>query len=319
MKVMWYMAFSTYLLTNSTLSTATVSQIVSRVQHFAKWMDKNLKPSEYLKGNKDRVKKYGYPSAADDAAIEQYFSDIYDDHPADYRQHIKTALRHYYAYLVTKDAIKDTPDLDVTIRKNDSERGKDVDVVTDQQVDALKEYFDTDLRNGLILQCLAELGLRKGELLMLRYSDFKHSENQVTFRSTKTEGKKYGGARMMPLSNSLSRAITKYHISTAPRRLDDGDTSDLIFSITGSTVWRIIKTAGKKLGMPWLRPHYLRHYCITKFSQIVGSDQATPVFNWKELSVMFGVSPEVIAQKYDHPDPKSIVSKALKSLYSNSE
>ncbi len=306
----WDNTFKARLTCESTLSAATIDQHVSRVRNFAAWMKANVTTSEYLTGNLERIKVYGLPSAANSDIIRKYFENIAGKYPSDYRQHIKAALKHYYTSIIAGGGLKEMPSLDVPIRRNGTDRGKEMNVLSDDDVATLRTHFK-GVRDILIFQCLTELGIRKGELLMLRFEDFKPN-NQVSFRSTKTEGKsKYGGPRIMPLSDRLYELVKEYKKAA---NLPEGP----VFHITGHTVWRIVKDAGLALDMPWLKPHAFRHYCITKFSQLVGSDGVSPIFNWKELSVMFGVSPEIIAQRYDHPDPKNIVSKALKSgVYSD--
>lgn len=306
----WDQKFIDHLSKHGTLSESTINQHASRLRSFASWMRENAIPV----GNIERIRIYGLPAASDSKIVRAYFDDIADKHPADFRQHIKTALRHYYSFLIIEGTIKAAPDLEIPVRKNGRDKGKQVDVLTAKDVATLRVYFKDEHCSGIIFEILVQLGCRKSELLMLRYSDFHFDANQVIIRSIKTEGKsKYGGARTMPLSPSLAEQVKDYYESGIEHIANDP-----LIQVSGHNVWEIIKNAGHALGMPWLTPHKFRHYCITKFSQLVGSDGITPVFNWKELSTMFGVSPEVIAQRYDHPSPENIVSKALKSgVYSD--
>jgi len=316
----WIDKFKEHLVTNTTLSEATIDQHASRLRSFAAWLLANVGKGEFIRGNVERSKKYGLPAIVDSALVRRYFIALSKKHSADYRQHIKSALRYYYAWLSKIDAIKEVPNLDIPIRKNGHDRGKDQNVLNEKDMAALRRYFDPgvdatdrEIRNNLIFQILINLGIRKGELLMLRYSDFDIDIGQVSIRSTKTEGKsKYGGARIMPLSPSLNRLVTEFK--------NGASDSDTIIKIGGYTVWQMVKEAGVALGINWLKPHAFRHYCVTKFGHLVGADGVTPVFNWKEMSMMFGMSPEVIAARYDHPSPENIVSKALKSgVYSDEQ
>lgn len=321
----WDSKFIDHLSKHSTLSEATINQHASRLRSFAAWMREN---ATIPAGNIERVRKYGLPAGADSAIVRAYFDDISNKHPADFRQHIKTALRHYYDYLVAVDGIKEVPDLEIPVRKNGKDKGKQVDVLTSKHVAALREHFkdpsnseEYELstvglwarRDNLIFELMVQLGVRKGEISMLRFSDFHPEINQVTIRSTKTEGKsKYGGTRTMPLSPDLADKVKRWQLTTG---LSD---NGLLIGLSGHALWHIIKKAGIAVGLPWLKPHAFRHYCITKYCQLVGGDGYTPVFSDKEISMIFGVSPEVIAQRYDHPNPENIVSKALKSgVYSH--
>jgi len=307
----WDRKFKAYLLENSTLSDATIDQNVSRVRNFTRWLRGNIAPPP---GNIDRIRKYGEPAAAGNETIRDYFKHLQESHhPADYRQHIKTALRYYYKFLVNSGSIKEMPDLAIPIRKNGGDHGKEKRLLTNQQIEILREGFYYSLRDAAMFQCLVDLGVRAHEIVMLRARDFDHKLNQVTIRSTKTEGKKYGGQRIMPLSPKLADLVAR-HVS-----FNLGTGVDILFHITEGQVWRIVKKVGKANGMPWLHPHLFRHYCITKFCQTTGADNITSVFRPKEISMMFGVSPEVISDRYDHPVIENIVDKALKAVYSSDD
>ncbi|HEC61810.1 MAG TPA: hypothetical protein ENI27_06095 [bacterium] len=306
----WDRRFKAFLLEHSTLSDATIVQNVSRVRGFDRWLKGN---ADILHGNITRIKSYGRPAAAEDNLIRGYFKYLQESHhPADYRQHIKTALRYYYKFLIASGTIKQIPDLTIPIRKNGGDTGKEKRLLTDQQIETLREDgFYSSLRDTAMFMCLVDLGIRIHELVMLRARDFDYDLNQVTIRSTKTEGKKYGGQRVMPLSPRLADLVMRHVAGNL------GYKPDILFHITEGQVWRIIKKAGKANGMPWLHPHLFRHYCITRFCQTTGDDNITPVFRPKEVSMMFGVSPSVISKIYDHPDTENIVSKALNSVYSS--
>ncbi len=304
----WPRKFKAYMLEHSTLSDATIEQHVSRVSMFARW----LAPQRDNLGQVNRVKTYGYPAAASADHTRGYFQHLEKTHyVAGYRQHIKTALRYYYDFLLYEHAIKHAPDLAIPIRRNGRDINKTEYVLTDDQIQVLQEYFKPFPRNNVIFICLVDLGVRLHELLLMKAGDFDYGGNQVTIHSTKTEiTSKYGGQRTMPLSPRLAKGMATY---CAAQFLGD---KDRLFHISDSQVWRIIKKAGAATGMPWLHPHLFRHYCITRFAQATGADNVSPIFRPKEASLMFGVSPEVIAERYDHPSTENIVSKALKSVYS---
>ena len=311
----WDRKFKAYLLEHSTLSDATIDQNLSRVRGFDRWLSGNIAAPP---GNVARIKSYGRPAAAVNEQIRDYFKYLQaSHHPAGYRQHIKTALRYYYGFLLVCGTIKQLPDLAIPIRKNGGDHGREKRLLTDQQIELLREHFKNNLRNATMFLCLVDLGVRVHELIKLKSDDFAHALNQVTIHSTKTEGKsKYGGQRIMPLSPRLAK-IVAHHISFNLKLAGTSTTEcTYLFPITESQVWRIIKKAGEDNGMPWLHPHLFRHYCITKFCQTTGEDNISPVFRPKEGSMMFGVSPEVISERYDHPIIENIVSKALKAVYS---
>lgn len=303
----WDTTYAEHLRENTSLTEGTIRQHISRLRTCNQWVRENATNGQIPEGNEDQINKYGHVAVIALAGLmRQYFKHLEDNHPADYRQHIKAALRRYYSFLIIEGAIKEMPDLDIPIRKNGMDRNKTEHILTSQNIEDIQAHF-SDVQIRVMLECLIQLGVRMHELLLLRPRDFNSVLNQVTIRSTKTEGTKYGGQRIMPLPPNLYTAITIY-IKAA--KISEGS---LLFKIKSHRVWKIMKEAGISLGMSWLHPHLFRHYCITRFSQLTGSDGVTPVFNQKELSMMFGVSPEIIASRYSHPSTENIVSKALNS------
>lgn len=309
----WHEKYKLHLQQHTTLSYGTIEQHISRLRRFAAWLKDSVRLADVPAQSITKIRLYGRPAAVSDAQVRDYFEDVSEDHPADFRQHIKTALRTYYGHLLEEGAIKRMPDLDIPIRKNGKDRAREPMIVTDQHVASVRKHFKPNgsvrsLRDQAMIECLIELGIRVHELLLLRPEDFDIKTHQVSVRSTKTEGKsKYGGNRIMPLPASLNRTVRKYLRKDKPAK------GEAVFRVGSHNVWRIVKKAGAAIHLPWLSTHKFRHHCITRFSQVTGSDGITPVFSTKELSTLFGVSPEIIAKRYDHPSAENIVSKALKS------
>jgi len=299
--VTWENRFSEFLIAQSTLSEETIRQNVSRLRMFNRWAISNI---DIPKGNADRIKKYGCLAAASGANIRAYFDALLNSgHPSGYRQHVKTALRKYYDYLVEIKAIKNAPSFNIPIRKSVSDKAKSKKILTEDDVKLFRE--NSSGRDRFLLECMICLGARAHEIAMLRASDFDLPNNIVTLRSTKTEGKSiYGGERMVPLTPRLLEAFNDYA---------DVSSSDPLFKVATHRMWGIIKEIAKSIDLGWVHPHAFRHYCITKFYEQTGEDGITPIFREKELSMMFGVSPEVIAKTYCHPSIKGTVGKAILS------
>ncbi len=304
----WEAKYQAYLIKHTMLLEVTIRQHLSRVRVFARWLRYHTSVTDSPR-QMGRIKSYGTAAAAGDEQIRDYFKHLNDSHRVSgYRQQIKTALRYYYEFLVSEGTIKSAPDLVIPIRKNGGDTDKEERVLTDEHILKFRDHFQ-GTRDRVMMICLMDLGVRLHELVKIMFGDFDMDLGQVTIHSTKTEGKsKYGGRRIMPLSPALRGAVSVYQ---------DLEPGQYLFPITTGQAWRIVKKVGVDAGMPWLHPHLFRHYCITKFAQATGDDGVSPVFRSKELSMMFGVSPKVITERYYHPSTESIVSKANKSVYSD--
>ncbi len=299
--MIWESRFSEFLIANSTLSEQTVLQIVSRLRPFSGW----LKGHNFPSGNTDRIKKYGRIAAASESQIREYFNVLTSDgRVAGYRQHVKTAVKKYFDYLVDVGAIKAKPSLEFPIRKSAADTGKEKPRLSEEDVQLFRDAAIG--RDRFLLECMVCLGARVHEIELLRASDFDIKNNIVRLRSTKTEGKSmYGGARSVPITPMLMEAFVEF--------ATDPDNNERLFKITKNRMGGIVKAIAVSLGLDWVSPHDFRHYCITKFSSQTGGDGYTPIFREGELSKMFGVSPKVIAETYYHPNIKDTVDKAMAS------
>jgi integrase len=256
-------------------------------------------------GNTDRIKKYGRIAAASESQIREYFNVLASDgRVAGHRQHVKTAVKKYFDYLMDINAIKAKPSLEFPIRKSAADTGKEKPRLSEEDVELFRQASTG--RDRFLLECMICLGARVHEIKLLRASDFDITNNIVSLRSTKTEGKSmYGGARSVPITPMLMESFEEF--------VAEPTSDERLFSITKNRMGGIVKAIAVSLGLDWVSPHDFRHYCITKFSSQTGSDGYTPIFREGEVSKMFGVSPEVIAKTYYHPDIKDTVGKAMAS------
>lgn len=128
-------------------------------------------------------------------------------------------------------------------------------------------------KNGLAVILMLELGLRRGELLALRWSDFDFKNRTVSIsRAVFLNGdvpaigetKTANSRRVLPLSKELSKYLSSLNIE------DNG----LIFKnklgkVKSPHNWRtreyipFMKELSKEINVPALNPHELRHTCGT--------------------------------------------------------
>jgi integrase len=124
-------------------------------------------------------------------------------------------------------------------------------------------------------------GLRRGELLALRWSDVDLESGRLFVRRAlqRTEGrlqfvqpKTYCSAGAVPLSALTLKALERQRVAQAKERLAAGElwqAHDLVFASTIGTpleprnVNRVFYDRGADAGLPWLRLHDLRHAFAT--------------------------------------------------------
>jgi len=117
-----------------------------------------------------------------------------------------------------------------------------------------------------------ETGARSGELLQLEWADLDFERRFVTFANDPTRGRQTKGrrSRTLPLSEDALKALREH--AAAFRLLSPR--SAFVFkhlsAQTGETgsrlesVYLSFKRAGKRIGLPTLRPHDLRHAFVTR-------------------------------------------------------
>lgn len=109
-------------------------------------------------------------------------------------------------------------------------------------------------RNRTLLRLLYYGGLRRAELAALRWRDLQ------------PRGKDGGQATVFGKGGKTRAALLPSHLWRELVAMRDGAADDApIFAgrngrpLTSSQVWRIVKAAGRRAGVPALSPHWMRH------------------------------------------------------------
>jgi integrase len=113
------------------------------------------------------------------------------------------------------------------------------------------------------------LGLRRGEILTLRWSDIDLNNRSLTVRQSKTEA----GARTLPLPERLMTALQKHWLNLQEARRSLGTEwkeyglvfpSEVGTPVSPRNLVRQFKSTLKRAGLPQtIRFHDLRHSCAT--------------------------------------------------------
>jgi integrase len=139
--------------------------------------------------------------------------------------------------------------------------------LTEDELHALLAAVPDESR--LLVTLLAQAGLRISEALPLRWGDIDFGRSRLLVRRSLSRGrigapKSRFGRRDVPLTQGMTSALW-----AARKAAIDGRDEALIFPAADGGfldrwhVYRVVKAAAKKTGVPWAGLHTLRHTCAT--------------------------------------------------------
>ncbi len=136
-----------------------------------------------------------------------------------------------------------------------------IHIPTEPEVKKMVEYFTgTDMELPFMLASFC--GMRKSEILGLRWENIDHTTNRIHIVEAKVRGKD-GLVSKSPKSTSGERSIRifPFVLDTIERT---PHTSEYVAGeLTDSAIYNRFSRALKKLGMPHYRFHDMRHYCVS--------------------------------------------------------
>jgi integrase len=175
------------------------------------------------------------------------------------------------------------------VRKPTQPNGRERVLNSAERERLLVELQPTGRRNVWMLSVVVlalETGMRRSELLALRWGDINLDRRTATLHMTKN-----GESRTVPLSTSAIQAI-----ASLPRSI-----SGSVFPITAYALAANFNKAVKRAGLQDLHFHDLRHTAITLM--------ATKLPNLIELAAVSGHKSLKMLQRYYHPDVEDLAQK----------
>jgi len=168
--------------------------------------------------------------------------------------------------------------------------------------------IDVQIRNQLIILLLYHLGLRAGELLALRISDFDFQKNTLLVarrHDNASDSRTYQPVvktfdRRIPLSNQLIKLVSDYVLGLRCK-IKTAKQHDYLFvvhqigtflgqplSLKGlAKIFQEIKNCSPNL-LEHLTPHVLRHTANDRFSELMDKRGASPAEEDKMRSYIMG-------------------------------
>ena len=175
------------------------------------------------------------------------------------------------------------------VRKPTQPKGRERVLTSAERERLLAELQPTGRRNVwmLSLALLAlETGMRRSELLALRWGDINLDRRTATLHMTKN-----GDSRVVPLSTSAAQTL-----AAMPRSI-----CGAVFPITACALAANFDKAVARAQLPDLHFHDLRHTAITLM--------ATKLPNLIELAAVSGHKSLKMLQRYYHPDVGDLARK----------
>lgn len=241
--------------------------------------------------------------------VTDYIADLRDREyaPSSVERHV-AALRGFHKFLVREGTTEANPASSVPLPKKPARLPS---AITIEQVGALldQEFPDSPagLRDHAILEVLYGCGLRVSELCGLDFENLLMDDDMLRVHG---KGDK---DRLVPLLGSAREALDGYLDLGRPglhlKSSSSGQDPDAIFlnsrggRLTRRSVCNLVERYGRKVGLPGLHPHTLRHSFATHLLE-GGADL-------RVLQQMLGHSDISTTQIYTHVDREHIREEYL--------
>lgn len=176
---------------------------------------------------------------------------------------------------------------------------KTVETLTEDEVNKLLLFLHDDLgfcpqgekraRNYLLAVVMVDAGLRIGEVVQLRVSDFLYCGQVVNSLRVDAKISKSNLSREIPVSRRLKEAIQEadkilwkrnYHGEEKPAFVNNKQCSPL----TVRHVRRIVTIAGRRAVSRKIHPHILRHTFATNLMRVANISVVQALLGHRQLS-----------------------------------
>jgi len=164
-------------------------------------------------------------------------------------------------------------------------------------LDAMSRAWAANPRDAMIIETLAETGMRNSECRLLQISDAWNGHDVVLAIKLRPETAKGGKPRTIPLTSSFRMKLRKWILDNR-HTLNGGMECLPLFPsqqsegfLTRRGICRIIRKYFGAAGSP-ATPHYLRHTCATELLRVT---------NARVVQLMLGHARLETVQIYTHP------------------
>ncbi len=188
-------------------------------------------------------------------------------------------LGPFFKWLVEQDEIDENPMRHIKMKRPPDPQ---TPVLNVEQLERLfaacKGKTFRDARDRAMMRLLLDTGMRRQELLSLRYGDLDWELEQLTIRP------KGGGVRVVPLGDTALRDLERY---LRNYRYGRGD-SDAMWTtekgtpLASRTMVDVLRHRGERAGIYGLHPHVFRHTFASMWLEAGGSEiDLMRITGWK--------------------------------------
>ncbi len=157
--------------------------------------------------------------------------------------------------------------------------------LTSEQLLAVLDNVSESARPAVVLAGVE--GLRRGEIMQLKYGDFNFEKRQV--RITKSRAKTYGKfaadeQKKTKTEEDRTLPLTPIAVRYLQPVIEGKDPEALLYPTFRTDLPERIKAACKKVGVPPMNLHGLRHLCISLVMEESGPAAAQALAGHKQIS-----------------------------------
>ena len=214
-------------------------------------------------------------------------------------QNINKFMRGFCNWMVRNNYSEDFLTAVEIPKKPDNKRHDDIVVWNDAEVDAILHYLDAPTRLSqrhrmvFLVKTLLYTGMRLGEVLGLKYTDF---DEMVTVSRQYTLGEikppKYNSVREIPIHPNLKKALEEHKKWHKNEMRKNGYKTDFVFTTDSGNLYNAanVRTALKRLynniGVEYKHPHaYRSTFCTNLCKSGVPIQVASNLMGHKNITV----------------------------------
>ena len=286
---------------------------------------------ELHKDNWEAVKEKGYAFFVNHEILADYFTLLFHKNKSvNSRKATRRVLKDFYQYAQHKKLAYFRPDWrNIFIRKTMKEQlAKAKPELTQSDIDTIRTALQSRssstprqrlvmYRDLALLECIATLGCRVQELVLIKVEDINFEEGRVKITAPKTVQHRFKHRQMFLLKSTaevVDQYIRYFKQTKKTSRMKylfptldklNGDTPLNENSVFAQVVrkWSVLS------GIQDISPHRFRHYLISRLCE-EKNQYGQNIFSIEQISVLVGATPQTIQTHYYKPSIEGIMKTA---------
>ncbi len=227
------------------------------------------------------------PAAVTTGDVARYYAAVQARVSESTARGYMTTVRSFYNWIVRTKKMRENPVKGVELAKLD-EKGRQRFCTPEQRDRAITEAPTEDLR--FVLFCGFHAGMRKNEIVEARPEWFDLERGSLTIRETPTFRPKDRQERTVPLTTGFRAFLASYGLRAPYMIRPEKEREGAIYRVDFT---RAFENHARRMGMPWLTLHVMRHtfasllasagVSIYKIAKWMGDDVGTVQKHYAKL------------------------------------